>query len=48
MPAATRLVALSAIAVVACTCALFFAASVPIELLEAPSHPADDRKVINS
>jgi hypothetical protein len=46
MPVAVRLIALSALAAAVCCGALMFAASVPIELLEAPAHPAVAVKVI--
>jgi hypothetical protein len=45
MPAAVRIIALTAVAVAVCCCALLFAASIPIELLEAPAHAAPTGKV---
>ena len=38
MPATARVFALSVVAVAVCCCALLFATSIPIELLEAPAH----------
>jgi hypothetical protein len=45
MPVAARIVALSAFAVAVCCGALLFAASVPVELLEAPAHSVAAGKV---
>jgi len=47
MPAAVRILALATVAVVVCCCALLFAASVPIELLEAPAHTVATGKVVH-